>query len=224
MSRAILISVVVLVTSACRSGLSPVVALELSTIEKAMASQTCTGTESITLRLGFSLAEHHFLDRCWTVLQSAIVPKALQEGSCSAVLHLPGVHPRTRPEAEQRFVYYCWMSAGLRDMDSCIGMSEIGDSTSLPYIRLVLKRTPPVRSKDGEVGLYDTSLACMDALRRVSGVGSSELLDEITLWGPGWAQWAAQERRLRGHQTMWPDEDRIEPDHRVPAAIEAPAG
>jgi hypothetical protein len=85
------------------------------------------------------------------------------------------------------------MDAGIRDLDSCIGMIEAGDKSSIPRILKVLRRNAPVRmGMSDRFGIIDTAGACMDAFGRINGLLERQVRARAANWGGTWGQWARQ--------------------------------
>ena len=161
-------------------------------IRAAMSAGRCDGVEGVSLRLGFTFEELKYTDHCWAMAQSKIVPSAKETGKCESVATLPGIYP-LGADAEKRFVYQCWMDAGIRDLDSCIGMIEVGDTSSIPSIVKVLRRNAPIRmGKARRLAIIDTAGACMEAFARINGLSQRRVRAAARNWGGTWVDWAGQ--------------------------------
>ncbi len=156
-------------------------------IEAAMRSNDCSIVDDVVLMLGFDDRQTQFVQRCQAQWRREIVPPAMAANNCDAVMRLPGYYPRGLPDDAGRFVYHCWMAAGQMDLDSCIGMTEVGDQSSVPLIVAVLKRTPPERSPSGQWSVIDTAGACIAAFERIT---HRKARDAAPAWGPAWSEWA----------------------------------
>ncbi len=80
------------------------------------------------------------------------------------------------------------MAAPQMDLDSCIGMMEVGDASSVPLIVATLKRNPPERMDDGRYAIIDTAGACIGAFERIT---RRKARDAARDWGGSWTTWAA---------------------------------
>lgn len=160
-------------------------------IRSAMQAKNCEGTEKIMLRLGFSPEELLYTERCWSEAQKRIVPPAMAKNDCAAVESIPGIYP-LGADAEKRFVYHCWMDAGLRDLDSCIGITEAGDATSIPHIVRVLRRNPPRWTGRKRLAMIDTAAACLVPFARIQGLSDAQVRAAARDWGGNWRAWASE--------------------------------
>lgn len=163
--------------------------LEAEEIRAAKAGNDCSAVDKVFLRVNLSAEDRAFVENCWDVRQSEIVPRAMSSNDCRAVITLPGMYPRGTDE-EKRFVYHCWMRLTGRDLDSCIGMIEVGDRTSLPLILRVLGRNEPVRHPSGGMSLIDTAGACLEALQRIESLDEPALRKRAATWSRAWRRWA----------------------------------
>lgn len=159
-------------------------------IDAAMRADDCRMVDDVILMLDITPAQQRYVERCHALRQREIVSAAMSRHDCTAVMRIPGIYPRAAEAGGQRFVYHCWMAAGQQDLDSCIGMIEVGDATSLPLIVAVLQRNPPARLKDG-FAVIDTAGACMSAFERIT---RRKARDAAPGWGGTWPEWAAQRK------------------------------
>lgn len=180
----------------------PIDERERIAIRKAMAAGTCTGTDEIGLKMGFTEAEDAYTYRCQRAAQSRILSRATAKGDCSSVMRIPGRYPfPDMPSEQKRFVYHCWLKAGKADLDSCLEISEVGNETSASLIEAALRRNPPVSMPSGHLGLYDTNMACSSALMKLRKISDAQFLAVVGRWGGAWADWAQDQRsgKLVGH-------------------------
>lgn len=161
--------------------------LELMEIDAAMRSNDCSIVDNVVLMLDVDDQRKEFVRKCQVQRRREIVLSAMAAHDCGAVMRLPGYYPRGLPDGAQRFVYHCWMAADQMDLDSCIGMTEVGDQSSLPLIVAVLQRTPPERSPSGRWDVIDTAGACLGAFERIT---HRKARDAAPAWGPAWSDWA----------------------------------
>jgi hypothetical protein len=92
-------------------------------------------------------------------------------------------------DAEKRATYHCWIDNSARDLDSCIGLKESGDKSSVPFIERVLLRNQPSVDDRGNVLLVDTAGACLAALQRIEQIETAELHRRAATWSPMWKRW-----------------------------------
>ena len=162
-------------------------------IERAMATNDCRLVDDVYMFVPPSGPAREFVDACWDTRQKEIIPAAMQRRDCEATLELPGYYPFGQEDAWQRFVYHCWVKLTERHLDSCIGLIQVGDESSIPYLIKALKETPPVQSDDGTWNLVDTAGACLDAWQRIENLSAEQLRARASELSPRWKAWAAKQ-------------------------------
>ena len=167
----------------------PIDVYEQMEIEAAILARDCRFVDETSLMLHVNEQQREFVENCWSQRQREIIAPAMASGRCENVMRLPGIYPNGSPPKDQRFVYHCWMAHGQMDLDSCIGMIQVGDATSVPWIITVLKRNEPTRMENGEYTMIDTAGACVEAFERIT---RRKARDAAREWGGSWASWAAQ--------------------------------
>ncbi len=162
---------------------------ERNEIRRAIMSKDCSAVDHVFLRVGLTDEQVAFVEDCWSKRQREIVPSAMNRRDCDAVLALPGIYP-TGSVAEKRFVYHCWVTHELRDLDSCIALIDVGDQSSLRPIVKVLRRNQPLRHSNGGLTLIDTATACLSAYQRITKISGAELRRRAAAWGGEWSRWS----------------------------------
>ena len=184
--------VVLALLASCHHMVSPV--QDNERLRQAFATNNCRLVDKVFFAMPQTDAEREFLWACWAQRQREIVPTAMSRGDCRAVLTLPGMYPLGSDD-DKRFVYHCWMREPQMDLDTCIGMTEVGDATSRELIISALQRNPPVRMpqpSDRKFALIDTAGACLSALQRIDGLNEEQLKTAASRWGEVWAEWSRE--------------------------------
>ena len=100
-----------------------------------------------------------------------------------------GVQNARGNDAEKRATYHCWIEHTERDLDSCLGLKDVGDKSSVPLIERVLLRNEPTVDDRGNIHLIDTAGACLAALERIEQIDTAALHRRAATWSPAWQRW-----------------------------------
>ena len=187
MSKAASFAISLLLLGACAHG--RVNDVERRNIARAMATNDCRLVDDVFMFVEPSGAEREFVDACHDKRQVEIISAAMRRNDCKMVLRLPGYYPEGLEPSWQRFVYHCWIQNEQRDHDSCIGLMQVGDASSVPLLIIALKRNEPI-AHDGKLEMIDTTAHCLEALQHVEKLSDAQLRARAAQWSPRWKAWA----------------------------------